>query len=226
MEIIFKGASPQRQVNIAGLLQWQRNDLVNKLQEGLYTAMEKVAVDIEKALMQAVDDAVEAFYSTYSPRVYGRTENLKKAYKITCRFDRSQEDIIVEGDEAPTIEFMARYYSEADHGDGPEHRPLTSDEMEYIVNGLTVSGVRFYPKWKNPPANYPFEYGPISITFQLTKTQCTGKSIQDILTGDDIKNAINSYINSIVEETALKIYYDWVDSCRNYRGWDVRFKEK
>lgn len=60
---------------------------------------------------------------------------------------------------------MSKYYSEADYGNGPVHRPLSDSEMMYIVSGLTESGVRFYPPWRNPPSDYPFKYGPISITF-------------------------------------------------------------
>lgn len=62
MKIKFQNGELRPKPTVIGLLEWQRNDLYKLLLNGLYSAMEVAAKEIEVALKQAVDDAVEAFY--------------------------------------------------------------------------------------------------------------------------------------------------------------------
>ena len=119
--------------------------------------MEDAAKVLEAALQQAVIDAVYAYYGTYSPKQYIRTDQLRHVYDVDVKYDFSSDELIVHGKKEPEVSSI-QYYSEADHGEGPEHRPLTAIEMKKVV-GMIVNGVRPSPPWRN--VNYPSEYGPI-----------------------------------------------------------------
>ncbi len=58
--------------------------LVKEIESGklLEEVLNEVYPEIESYLKQCVDEAVDAFYGTYSPRYYNRTEGLKEMWEV------------------------------------------------------------------------------------------------------------------------------------------------
>lgn len=175
-----------------------RQVYVDGLTEVIYKTLTALVPVIEEGWNKLAVDAVIAYYKTYTPKEYDRKFRLPYSYNITIDLisNGGKIQFRVNGVDSPTIDGMAYYYSIVNK------RNVTPDEMKSIVNYIDVDGGRPIPPWIfNSP--YSSKYGPIEVDAEQFDLFVHGGSIHNLVSGDDVFNAVNYYVNNQLRRNIL-----------------------
>lgn len=187
-------------------MDYSKNEIFKaKFVDGLYSVilstLSNLIPIIEDGWNKLANDAVDAYYNTYWPKKYSRTYQLPLSYNIKLsliNIGRRKYTIRVDGTEDPVIDSMNYYYSLV------YKRSVSPGEMKSIVNYIDTDGYRPIPPWIfNSP--YPSRYGPIEVDAEQFDLFVNGGSVQDLVDGDDVYDAVQYYVNNQLKRN-IKAY--------------------
>ena len=179
-----------------------REKLIDGLQKVILSTLSALIPVIEDGWNKLANDAVDAYYNTYYPKKYlPRTYQLPLSYNIKVALvgiGNGGYSIRVDGTEDPVIDGMNYYYSLV------KRRQVSPGEMKSIINYIDVEGCRPIPPWIfNSP--YSSNYGPIEVDAEQFDLFINGGSVQDLVDGDDVYDAVQYYINNQLKRN-IKAY--------------------
>ena len=179
-----------------------RQRFIDGLQKVIISTLSALVPIIEDGWNQLANDAVDAYYNTYYPKKYlPRTYQLPLSYNIKVSLIGTSNggcSIHVDGEDNPVIDGMNYYYSLV------YKRTVSPGEMKSIVNYIDVEGRRPIPPWIfNSP--YPSRYGPIEVDAEQFDLFVNGGSVQDLVDGDDVYDAVQYYVNNQLKRN-IKAY--------------------